>query len=80
MRHIIKEYTRFDNLLSATIHISPPSFSAAALIARFMGPTWGPSGADRTQVGSCWPHESCYLGGLDRTSPQLVQFIEVVLS
>ena len=23
----------------------------AALIARFMGPTWGPSGADRTQVG-----------------------------
>ena len=22
-----------------------------ALIARFMGPTWGPSGADRTQVG-----------------------------
>ena len=35
-----------------------------ALIARFMGPTWGPSGADRTQVGpmlalwtllSVWP-------------------------
>ena len=23
----------------------------AALIARFMGPTWGPSGADRTQLG-----------------------------
>ena len=23
----------------------------SALIARFMGPTWGPSGADRTQVG-----------------------------
>ena len=22
-----------------------------SLIARFMGPTWGPSGADRTQVG-----------------------------
>ena len=22
-----------------------------ALIARFMGPTWGPSGTDRTQVG-----------------------------
>ena len=27
-----------------------------------MGPTWGPSGADRTQVGPCWPHELCYLG------------------
>ena len=27
------------------------SMDAAALIARFMGPTWGPSGADRTPVG-----------------------------
>ena len=25
--------------------------AAVSLIARFMGPTWGPSGADRTQVG-----------------------------
>ena len=33
-----------------------------SLIARFMGPTWGLSGADRTQVGPCWPHEHCYLG------------------
>ena len=24
------------------------------LIARFMGPTWGPSGADRTHVGPIW--------------------------
>ena len=39
--------TRFNNLLSAAIHISLPSFSIA---------------------------------GLDRTSPQLVQFINVVLS
>ena len=30
--------------------------TAIALITRFMGPTWGPSGADRTQVGPCWPH------------------------
>ena len=35
---------------------------ACTLIARFMGPTWGPSGADRTQVVPCWPHELCYLG------------------
>ena len=33
-------------------------------ITRFMGPTWGPYGADRTQVGPCWPHELCYLGRL----------------
>ena len=27
------------------------NFSQISLIARFMGPTWGPSEADRTQVG-----------------------------
>ena len=27
-------------------------FQGVPLIARFMGPTWGPPGADRTQVGS----------------------------
>ena len=38
---------------------------AITLIARFMGPTWGPSGADRTQVGPMlvpWILLSCYLG------------------
>ena len=33
-------------------------------IARFMGPKWGSSGADRTQVAPCWTHESCYLGNI----------------
>ena len=28
-----------------------PSVYVMALTARFMGPTWGPSGAVRTQVG-----------------------------
>ena len=32
-----------------------------SLRARFIGPTWGPSGADRTQVAPYWPHEPCYL-------------------
>ena len=36
----------------------------ATLIARFMGLTWGPPGADRTQVGPCWPHELSYLGAV----------------
>ena len=39
-----------------------PDPRKASLIARFMGPTWGPSGTDRTQVGPSWPHELCYLG------------------
>ena len=33
-----------------------------SLIARLMGPTWGPSGADRPRWAPCWPHELCYLG------------------
>ena len=35
---------------------------SSSLIARFMWSTWGPSGADRTQVAPWWPHELCYLG------------------
>ena len=34
------------------------------LIARFMGKTWGPSGADRPRWALCWPLEPCYLGSL----------------
>ena len=30
--------------------------------ARFMGPTWGPPGSCRPQIGPCWPHEPCSLG------------------
>ena len=33
-----------------------------SLIASFMGPTWGPSEADRTQMTPWWPHELCYIG------------------
>ena len=29
-------------------------------IARLMGPTWGPPGSCRPQVGPCKPHEPCY--------------------
>ena len=32
------------------------------LRARLLGPTWGPSGADRTQVGPMLPHGLCYIG------------------
>ena len=37
------------------------------LIARFMGPTWGPSGADRTQVGPMLAHEFLLYGTLHQT-------------
>ena len=34
----------------------------SSLIARLMGTTWGPSGADRTQVGPMLAPSNCYLG------------------
>ena len=36
------------------------------LIVRFMGPTWGPSGAEGPRWAPCWPHELCYLGKIFR--------------
>ena len=43
-------------------HIMPNWYpTIPSLIAWFMGPALGPSGADRTQV-PCWPNELCYLG------------------
>ena len=49
------ETTCHRKIVTAVENIATP-------IARFMGPTWGPSGADRAQVGPCWPHQLCYLG------------------
>ena len=47
--------------------------SAMTLITRFMGPTWGPSGADRTQVGPMLA-PPCYQQGLPQfcAMPSLV--------
>ena len=36
--------------MSSSINTNDP-IANTSLIARFMGPAWGPSGADRTQVG-----------------------------
>ena len=38
------------------------SLTMTTLIARFMGPIWGPSGADRTQVGPMLAPWICYPG------------------
>ena len=43
------------------MHTFTTCCNVPTLIARFMGPTWGPSGADRTQVGPMLAHEPCYL-------------------
>ena len=38
--------------------------NGSSLIARFIGPIWGRSGADRTQVGPMLVNELCHLGCL----------------
>ena len=38
--------------------------SKRAQIAKFMGPTWGPFGSYRPQMGSCGPHKPYYQGSL----------------
>ena len=36
------------------------------LMARFMRPTWGPSGPTGPKWVPCWPHEPCYQGRLSQ--------------
>ena len=59
--------------------------TSTPLISWFMGPTWGPSGADRTQVGPMlapWallsgsmPHSPCLLSVDDVTIDFIMQFV-----
>ena len=64
-KFLIHEYT-FENVVCEEVAILSSgrwvTTCLSPLIAKFMGPTWGPSGADRIQVGPCWPQELCYLG------------------
>ena len=57
--------------MEVNVHLVKPPFTLnrgsvklglTSLITRFMGPTWGPSGADRTQVGPMLAPWVCYLG------------------
>ena len=43
------------------------------LIARFMGPTWGPPGATGPRWAPCWPHEPYYL--VTTRSPEAVTYV-----
>ena len=38
------------------------NMTAIFQIAKFLGPTWGPPGSYRPQMGPCWPQEPCYQG------------------
>ena len=51
----------------------------ATQIARFIGPIWGPPGADRTQVGPMLAHEPCYqanccLFGVNRLTEPILSY------
>ena len=47
-------------------------------IARFMGPTWGPPGADRTQVGPMWATWTLLSGQLFRVNLEQSQMHSMV--
>ena len=51
------------------IHFHSRNFWKCPLIARFMGPTWGPSGADMTQVGPRWAPWTLLSGSSGRWRP-----------
>ena len=59
-----KIFTKFDwaNHLTILFNDSISTKANTTLIARFMGPTWGPSGPTGPWWAPCWPHELCYLG------------------
>ena len=59
-RILSKYIIRFQRYICC-MYIHSPGWSRSSLIVRFMGPTWGPAGADRTQVGPMLPHEPCCL-------------------
>ena len=59
--NILKRINNFILTNRRGIYIRIASNVIITLIARFMGSTWDPPGADRTQVGQCWPHELCYV-------------------
>ena len=57
---------------------SPQRGRSMSLITRFMGPTWGPSGADRTQVGPMLGPWSMLSGVLIIVS--LIPHLDIVIS
>ena len=53
------------------------SWGYAPLIARFMGPTWGPSGADRSQVGLMVAPSTFFI--LDIAKIRYLKFADIIL-
>ena len=56
------------------------SHKMVTLIARFMGPTWGPSGADRTQVGPMWAPWTLLSGYIHVILPPLQDYRNMMIS
>ena len=51
------------NILVPDLPMSGSGLTWNSPDSKVHGAHMGPTGADRTQVGPCWPHEPCYLGG-----------------
>ena len=75
MINTTQEYKQY--CLEVRVTLAGPQ-SVYPQIAKFMGPTWGPSGADRTQVGPCWPHELCYQGHNEMCTQKILQEVQIL--
>ena len=71
--HASKHRAEFGNCVSLWWDTGTQPNRGRPLIARFMGPTWGPSWADRTQVGLMLAPWTCYLGQYASNYIQLLQ-------
>ena len=58
-------FSAYESLKLATV-VGPSPTGKEAQIAKFMGPTWGPPGSFRTQMGPMLTHEHCFQGHLVR--------------
>ena len=71
---------QISNGKSSPVYSWTATITKLTLIARFMGPTWGPSGADRTLVGPMlapWTLLSGVIYGKDEPSAMTQHFVTV---
>ena len=72
---VITSLLTYGHQNESNINLSRPSDAKSALIARFMGPPWGTSGADRTQVGPMLAPWTLLSGCASESCPSLIQII-----
>ena len=61
-------YDLWDGFIATTAYLLGPLLNMNVMIARFMGPTWGPVGP---RWAPRWPHQLCYLDVVNASNTYL---------